>query len=163
MILYITYKCVYQRQAIGHLSMCIAYHPRWQRWMVKPIPPLSLSSLFSLASETAAILNPSHSQWRFSTGKRINEKRDTRKNTPTLPPALGFPRKNHNHQPHHLPQRLRVKNLLIEKGKKASRLFLSLSTRCLLFQESISFLPASSQSRKFPPRGTEIYKYKVTG
>lgn len=126
--------------------------------------PLSLSSLFSLASETAAILNPSHSQWRFSTEKRINEERDTRKNTPTLPPALGFPRKNHNHQPHHLPPPKASGKKSSDRKRKKVFFFLSLvSTRCLLFQGSISFLPASSQSRKFPPRGTEIYKYKVTG
>lgn len=88
--------------------------------------PLSLSSLFSLASETAAILNPSHSQWRFSTEKRINEERDTRKNTPTLPPALGFPRKNHNHQPHHLPPPKASGKKSSDRKRKKVFFFLSL-------------------------------------
>lgn len=96
-------------------------------------------------------------------GSMGNETRG--KTRPPLPPALGFPRTTVINPTHSPPQKASGKNLPLadrKREKEKPRSFsLSLSSRCLLFQMgSISFLPASSQSRKFPPRGTKYINIK---
>ena len=143
--------CVYQRRASRS-----AYHAGSGR-MVKPISlpsfffPFSVSSHFRWRQRTVghlgftfqpiARLQTKTGQWRA----RLRPPTRESPQSSTPPPSSG-------------------KNLLDrneEKRKKkkewrAAQLF----PYCLLFQGSISFLPASSQSRKFPPRGTKYINIK---